>query len=397
MRQFAHQYRDFFRLPGVATLMAVALLSRMPIGMGGLALLMFCRETLGSYALAGGISGIYFVAMAIGAPIQGRLIDRSGPWIVLIVTGIVQPLSLLAIFVAARADAGYAAIALAAAFAGLFATPITGLTRTLWRHLFTREEDRRRAFAIDGVLIELNFTVGPAIVAVVLATAGATTAFLLSLVVTVVAFLIFVASPAPRHFRAEKHADRHLLGPLTDRRLLLVFAGSFGLACGFGLIEVGYPGYATALAAPAFGGILLSVCSAGSAVSGAIFGGITLRAPIERQFVVATGLMAVPMLLHYYVDERVLFAAVAFLAGMCIAPSMACQSVLISRLAPSRYATEAFTWSSTCIVGGLGAGMAFGGWLIETQGVKTPFLAGTIVMVVVSLTALSPKRGPGSV
>jgi MFS family permease len=357
---------------------------------------MFCRETLGSYALAGGISGIYFVAMAVGAPIQGRLIDRSGPWLVLIATGIVQPLSLLAIFLAARSDAGYAAIAVAAACAGLFATPITGLTRTLWRHLFTTEEDRRRAFAIDGVLIELNFTVGPAIVAVVLATAGTTAAFLLSLVVTVVAFLIFVTSPAPRHFRAEKHAERHLLGPLTDARLLFVFAGSFGLACGFGLIEVGYPGFATALAVPAYGGILLSVCSAGSALGGAIFGGISLRAPIERQFVVATALMAVPMLLHYYVDGRVLFAFVAFLAGMCIAPSMACQSVLISRLAPSRYATEAFTWSSTFIVGGLGAGMAFGGWLIETQGVKSPFLVGTLVMVIVSLTGLLPKKGPRS-
>ena len=151
--------------------------------------------------------------------------------------------------------------------------------------------------------------------------------------------------------------------------------------------------YGRAHGMPAYGGILLSVCSAGSAISGAIFGGIALRAPIERQFVVATGIMAVPMLLHYYVDGQVLFAVVAFLAGTCIAPSMACQSVLVSRLAPARYATEAFTWSSTCIVGGLGAGMAFGGWLIETQGFKSPFLAGAIVMAVVSLTALSPKKG----
>ena len=107
MRRFASQYLDFFRLPDVATLMGVALLSRMPIGMVGLAMLMFLREALGSYALAGTVSGVYFVAMAVGAPIQGRLIDRSGPKLTLAVTGVVHPLSLLAILLASRAGAGF--------------------------------------------------------------------------------------------------------------------------------------------------------------------------------------------------------------------------------------------------------------------------------------------------
>ncbi len=95
--------------------------------------------------------------------------------------------------------------------------------------------------------------------------------------------------------------------------------------------------------------------------------------------------MTVPLLLHYFVDATVAFAFVAFVAGGLIAPAVACQSVLVSRLAPSHHATEAFTWSSTFIVSGLGAGMALGGWLIETAGVKVPFLAGAILMVAVAL------------
>ena len=86
----------------------VALLSRMPIGMVGLSMLMFLREALGSYAFAGSISGVYFVAMAVGAPIQGRLIDRSGPKLTLLVTGIVHPLSLLAVIAAAAQRASSA-------------------------------------------------------------------------------------------------------------------------------------------------------------------------------------------------------------------------------------------------------------------------------------------------
>ena len=78
-------------------------------------------------------------------------------------------------------------------------------------------------------------------------------------------------------------------------------------------------------------------------------------------------------------------AFVAFLAGASIAPSIACQSVLVSRLAPAQYATEAFTWSSSFILLGLGAGMALGGWLIEASGPKSPFLAGAFLMAMVSL------------
>mgnify|MGYP000900573285 FL=1 len=385
MRRFASQYRDFFRLPDVAALVTVALLSRMPIGMVGLSMLLFLRESLGSYALAGTVSGVYFTAMAIAAPVQGRLIDRSGPRLTVAVTGVAHPIALGAVLAGALAGPGLGATAFAAAVAGAFCPPITTLTRTMWRHRFTRDEDRRRAFAIDAVLIEVNFTLGPALVAGVVAAASARAAFALAIAVTVVALALFAASPALRYFRTEKHGERHLLGPLTQPRLLAVFAATFGLTTSFGFLEVGYPGFATAIALPALGGLFLSVNSLGSAIGGAVFGGLAIRAPIERQFAVATGTMAVPLLLHGFVDAPAAFAFVAFLAGASIAPSIACQSVLVSRLAPAQYATEAFTWSSSFILLGLGAGMALGGWLIEASGPKSPFLAGAFLMAMVSL------------
>ena len=397
MRRFASQYRDFFRLPDVAALVTVALLSRMPIGMVGLAMLLFLRESLGSYALAGTVSGVYFTAMAIAAPVQGRLIDRSGPRLTVAVTGVAHPIALGAVLAGALAGLGLGAVAFAAAVAGAFCPPITTLTRTMWRHRFTRDEDRRRAFAIDAVLIEVNFTLGPAIVAGVVAAASARAAFALAIAVTVVALALFAASPALRYFRTGKHGERHLLGPLTQPRLLAVFAATFGLTTSFGFLEVGYPGFATAIALPALGGLFLSVNSLGSAIGGAIFGGLAIRAPIERQFAVATGTMAVPLLLHGFVDAPVAFALVAFLAGASIAPSIACQSVLVSRLAPAQYATEAFTWSSSFILLGLGAGIALGGWLIEASGPKSPFLAGAFLMAVVSLGVLAlpvARAGP---
>jgi MFS family permease len=397
MRRFASQYSEFFRLPDVTMLVVVALLSRMPIGMVGLAMLMFVREALGSYALAGSISGIYFVAMAVSAPVQGRLIDRKGPRLTLWVTGIVHPLALAAILAAGMAGLPFGFLAASAACAGAFAPPITVLTRTLWRHRFSSEEDRRRAFAIDAVMIEINFTLGPAIIAAFLALSSPARAFAFSIAMVVAALLVFGASPALRYFKRETHSERHLLGPLTEPRLLLVFLTTLGLATGFGLLEVGYPGYATWLAMPALGGILLSINSVGSALGGAVFGGLRLRSSVERQLFGALAIMCVPLFLHYFLDGPAPFAVAAFLAGASIAPSITCQSVLVSRLAPSHYATEAFTWSSTFIVSGLGAGMALGGFLIETAGPKAPFVAAGVIIAAMALLAwMLPPRSPRS-
>jgi predicted MFS family arabinose efflux permease len=46
---------------------------------------------------------------------------------------------------------------------------------------------------------------------------------------------------------------------------------------------------------------------------------------------------------------------------------------VVSTAAPAKYATEAFTWSSTAIVTGIGAGMAIAGVLVERVGPPAPF------------------------
>lgn len=388
MKRIATKYVEFVRQPDVARILGVALLSRMPIGMVGFSMLMFLREVMGNFALAGAAVGVNFVAMALAAPVIGRLIDMIGPRAPLLVTAAVQPLALAGVWWSAANAWPFAAIAFFAALSGAFASPITTLTRTIWRHRFEREEDRRTAFALDAVTIELNFTLGPALVAAMLATVGTRTAFAVSIAVVVFSMMIYMGSGVLALFRRVEAAERHLLGPLTEPRLWLVFVATFGLTFCFGILEVGYPAFATFLAAPALGGLLLAINSLGSAVGGMAYGGMHFRAPIERQFAVAMALMAVPLFLHAVFLQPAAFAVVAFLAGALIAPSITAQSVLVSRLAPAKYATEAFTWSSSFILAGIGAGMAAGGALVETAGLRPAFAAGGLVMTAMALLVL---------
>jgi MFS family permease len=394
VKRIFQKYVEFIRQPDVAPLLLAALFARMPVGMVGFSMVMFLRESMGNFALAGIAVGINFIAVAAAAPIQGRLIDRHGPRILLMITSIVQPLSLLAIWGSVQLALPFPVIAVCAALAGFFATPITTLTRTTWRHRFDRDEDRRTAFALDAVTIEINFTLGPALVALILATLGASVAFCVSIAAVVLASIIFLASPALRYFKRETGVKRHLLGPLTEPRLWLVFITTFGLTTAFGLLEIGYPAYGMAIAMPALGGILLAINSLGSAIGGALYGGVHFKAPVERQFACALGLMVVPLFLHTVAGTTALFAIAAFLAGALIAPSIAAQAVLVSRLAPSHYATEAFTWSTTFIVSGIGAGMALGGFIVEHSGVRTAFAVGGVVVAAMALLALAISPHP---
>ena len=136
IRRAAIRYRDFLRLPDVATMLVVALVTRMPIGTLSLSMLLHVRARAGSFAVAGAAVGAFMAAAAIVAPGVGRVVDRRGPRSILVVTGIVFSLTLAVLLAAEPLQLSNAAMIAAAAVAGVFSPPITVLTRTMWRYRF---------------------------------------------------------------------------------------------------------------------------------------------------------------------------------------------------------------------------------------------------------------------
>jgi MFS family permease len=387
-------YRAFLLLPDVKQTLVITFFSRLPVGMMALSMVMFLRDSLGNFKLAGTVLGVYFFAMAVAAPVQGRIIDRIGPMLPLKVTGIGEPI-FFGLFIAAVWTGWPISVIIALTIAmGIFSPPITTLTRTLWRHRFDSDDDRRMAFSVDSVLMEINFTLGPAFIGVLLAFTNPRVAVIAAWVGLSVSIIAFMRSPALKYWKQEDNVERHFMGPLTDPKLVLLFVIVLGLTTACGLLEVGYPAYATWLVMPAFAGGLLALNSLGSAVGGALFGAMKWRMSLERQFALLLAVFGTLMFLHLAVDARehaILFALVAFIAGAAISPAFASQALMISRLAPAKYATEAFTWSGTFIVTGLGAGMALGGALSEIYHVKAPFVAGGAVLISMAALALFLK------
>ena len=176
MRSLAERYAVLLREPGVPRFVALSFVMRMPLGTVGLATLLHVREITGSIAFAGSVVGAMLVAAAAAAPIQGRLIDRHGPRGVLIATGLVAPLALLAILLARPLDLARPGLLAAAVVAGAFAPPVTVIVRTLLRARFAEGALRQSAFALDAVLLELAYTAGPLLIAAAIALHSSTAA-----------------------------------------------------------------------------------------------------------------------------------------------------------------------------------------------------------------------------
>ena len=384
----AARYAAFFRQPDVTRLVAMALVARMPLGTVNLAMLLHVRALTGSYAVAGATVGACLAAAAITAPFVGRFIDRNGARKVLLVTGIVYPAALLVIWLARPLALSTHGIWAVAALAGAFAPPIAVLTRTMWRHRFGDARQRNIAFALDAVTVEFVFTAGPALIALLLAIGSPEVAFGAAFAFAAIAVPVFAASPALRYLQHDRTPERHLLGPLTEGKLLVVYAMTLMTAFSLGLLEVAYPGFATQSGHTPLAGILIAINSIGSAAGGLLYGGMHVALPVEKQLRRLLVMLALSLALQAAISSVSLLMVAAFFAGFCIAPTVTIASLLVSTYAPQRYATEAFTWSTTCIVSGIGAGNALGGLLVENHGASLVFLVSAAAALTASICAL---------
>src|SRR3712207_2081330 len=153
-------YLNVWRLPSAPVLLLAGFAGRMPSAMVPLALLLMVQQRTGSFAVAGLASATLGIAMAVMAPVLGRLADRRSPRIVLLVQSVAYP-ALLGLLVAVVLSGASAVAVVAASAAAGAATPlVSGTVRALWAR--TDPALRPTAYALDATATEFVFVAGPA-------------------------------------------------------------------------------------------------------------------------------------------------------------------------------------------------------------------------------------------
>ena len=385
------RYGALFRVPHVRRLVVSGLLARLPMGMIGLALLLLVRESGGSYAAAGLVSGAYFVATAVGAPIAGRLVDRRGQTRILLRRAVVFPALLVGVCALALLDAPLALIGACAGAAGALMPPVGSSLRALWPRLFVDGELRAAAYALEASLQEITFIVGPLLVAVLTAAVSPILALGVAAAASGIGTTLIALAEPVRGWRPDERHAVSILGALESRGVVTIVGLSACLGLGFGATEVGFPAFAEGHGGAELGSIPLSLFAAGSLVGGLVAGARVTMPPL-RLLRLSAVLLTLGVALPLLGWSLPSMAVLAFLAGLPIAPVVMSAYGLVDAVATRGTAAEAFAWITTAVFAGFSVGMALGGTLIDAVDVKATFGLGTAA---VAVGALLVALGPG--
>ncbi|MGW1955180.1 MFS transporter [Streptomyces sp. NPDC001920] len=390
-------YGEILRVRHAARLLAGTLMGRLPNAVAAIAIVLFVREEGGSYSLAGALAAVYGIANAVGQPVLGRLVDLYGQPRVQLPAAVA---SALAAAVFAFVGIGPLPLAYAAvAAAGLFTPPLEGGLRALWSSVLHKEGQVHAAYAMDAVAQEVMFTVGPLLLTLCASLWSAQAALLVLNVLGVLGALSVVVSPPSRAWRSAPR-EAHWLGALRSAGLLALLASFLFIGMALGSIAVAAMSYADDNGGDTVYGWLMAGVGLGALIGGTVYGARQWAGEPARRLRVLVALLAVCYLPLMLVPGPVAMTLLSVLAGVFLAPCIACAFVLVDRHAPRGTVTEAFSWLVTTFTVGASVGTGLAGPVVEEGGAlwgfAVPGAAGAVSLLVLLGTGrvlAAPGRG----
>ena len=389
------RYARVLRAPHARGLLLAEIPARMPIGIIGLALVLFVREHVGSYGDAGIVAAAFGVALGLTSPLLGRLIDRYGLRRVVIPVALVQAIAMTALVIAGLEGASVPVIAALAAVVGGSEPPLGSISRSMWPRIL-REVDPGllpTALAIEGVLIELVFVTGPLVTAALAALVDPALPLLLAPALLLGGLALYLAQPPVRTWVISEHAGSHgALGALRSPGIQTLAITTLPMGFCFGAMEVTLPAFAEDHGARTLAGLLVATWSAGSALGGLWYGAREWSGPAGRRYAGLAALLPIGYLPLAAAPSIAAMLPLALLAGLCIAPTLTAGNQIAGDVAPEGAETEAYTWPITSLVAGLALGNLVAGAIVDAVDWRTAFLAAAAGAGLTAVVALA-RRG----
>ncbi|MCM2577031.1 MFS transporter [Streptomyces meridianus] len=395
-------YGELLRTPHAARLLTGTLVGRLPNATAALAVVLYTRAEGGGYALAGVLAAVYGLATAVGQPLLGRAVDLYGQPRVMLPAALLSGLGMglfvlvgLTHFPLLGGETPWPAHA-AMLIAGLFTPPLEGGLRALWPSVLKRKDRVQAAYALDAVAQELMFAVGPLLVTLLVAAWSETAAVLVVNAAGVLGALSVVVSEPSRLWRSEPR-ESHWLGALRSGGLLALLGAFFFVGLALGSIAVAAVAYADGHGGGMVSSYLLSALGAGALVGGLVYGARPWPGEPEARLRLLTACLAagyLPLVLVPGTGAMTLLSAVA---GVFLAPALACAFTVIDRHAPRGTVTEAFSWLVTTFSVGASVGTGAAGPAVELGGAAAGFAVaggGGVVALLVMLATRPVLKAP---
>ncbi|GGS68896.1 MFS transporter [Nonomuraea spiralis] len=365
-------YRGLFKGPGVKGFVLAGFVGRMPMSMLGIGVVLLISTITGSFATAGAVGATTNVAFAVAAPLSGRLVDRFGQNRVIVPFSVVNALALASLMLSAALRLPEWTLYASGLLIGASSLSIGSMVRARWSTIHGGTGTLHTAFAFESVADEVVFVTGPALVTV-LATAVNPYAGLVVALMCMLGGCLALA--AQRRTQPPVQTVRTGGGtPILIPGIALLACVYLGLGAVFGSVDLIMVAFAEEHGVKGAAGFLLAAFAGGSMVSGLWFGSREWRISLRARFVRALGVFVVGLVPILLVDDPWVMAAVAFVAGLAISPTLITGFSLTERLVPPSLLTEGMAWISTSIGFGVAIGAWAGGHLTDTFGASDAYV-----------------------
>ncbi|HUZ23660.1 MAG TPA: MFS transporter [Streptosporangiaceae bacterium] len=376
-------YLAVLRVPGALRFTAAGAVGRMTMSMFGLGSLLLISARTGRFGLAGVVAAAGSVSYAVCAPKLASLADRFGQGRVLRPTAGVFGVATAAFVACAQLRAPLWALLISSCLTGASMPSLGSMVRARWSALLADSAMLGTAYALESVVDELIFVIGPAL-ATLLATevqpaAGVVTAAVLGVAGTLALAGQGGTEPAihpgltgvtGRRAGGRAGGRRRAGGRLPAAGLITLAPLFCFLGSMFASIDLSTVAFAQQHGHRPLAGLLLGTYALGSATGGLWYGSRSWRAPLERRFAITLCLTVAGVATFWSLPGLRSLALVIFFSGLTISPTLIAGFSLIERQAPPGRRTEGMTWLSSAIAVGLAAGSAIAGHIVDAGGAR---------------------------
>jgi predicted MFS family arabinose efflux permease len=402
MRAGLGAYRQVLSDPRARAFSLAGFVARLPLSMTGMGIVLLISRQTGSFGKAGMVTAVATVVGAVTAPMWGRIIDRVGQGRVLVVAALIQNLGLALLIASVTLGAPFALTLVTAVAVGAGFSLAGSSVRTRWSHLLGASPLLNTAFAVEAVLDEVVFIVGPVLVTFLATTFHPALGLAVSATIGLTGALTLAAQRSTQPPVVPRHSDDARAHRLPVRFLVTVSLACAALGAIFGGMEVAIVAFATESGVLRYTGAILMCWAFGSLLSGLVIGTVHWRATPSRRLRIGAVALALSLVPLPFVDRPAVAAGLLALSGMAIAPTLIASVAVTQQAVPASRLTEALSWNSTGIAAGLALGAAAVGRLIDDGGANAG-LAGVVgagaalivsVVFVRSRSLTEPAVGP---
>ncbi len=387
----ANPYLQVLRTPHALPMVLAAFIGRLPLSMVGLGCVLLVAAETGSYGLGGAVAAVGAVTTAVAGPFIGRLSDAHGQRRVLLPVLGVFVVAGTAFLAAVRQDWPLITVFVAAGLAGACLPPVSSMIRVRWTHLLRGSHRLPTALAMESVVDEMVFVLGPVLVTILSTTGHATSGLVTAFVLATTGSLLFAAQ---RRTEPEPTASEHRIGSSAMRsdglKVLFVVAAAIGTI--LGTLQISLVAFADEAGEKPMTGVLIAGLAVGSMISGIGWGLVHWRMPLRHRLagvLVVLTVLTAPLVL---VGDVWLMVPFVVLAGVAVSPALISAFTLAELLVPRAAVTEAFTWIGTALALGVALGASISGKIVDVSGANAALSVATVAAVVAAVVVALGQR-----